>query len=153
MAPGYQRLARLASHSLLGPHASAAAGSGPFEVPATMAAIVVQAEGKLRFERNAPTPQPAANQVLIKVHGSSVNPVDWKIVNMLEGVRPGFDLSGVIVAVGSGVTSGRLKVGDEVWADNAPKNFKNVVELGACAQYRLGELIPRNFWNSENLLW
>src|SRR4051812_7642197 len=72
-------------------------------------------------------PEPAAGEVLVKVHAASVNPIDWKIrAGHLRGFRdyplpfiPGWDVSGVIESVGVGVT--RLKPGDEVygWPDPA----------------------------------
>eukprot|EP00462_Mataza_sp_D1_P018070 CAMPEP_0175139342 /NCGR_PEP_ID=MMETSP0087-20121206/10848_1 /TAXON_ID=136419 /ORGANISM="Unknown Unknown, Strain D1" /LENGTH=597 /DNA_ID=CAMNT_0016422339 /DNA_START=169 /DNA_END=1962 /DNA_ORIENTATION=- len=73
--------------------------------------------------REVAMPPVKANQVLIKVEASSVNPVDWKFCSgRLDGwmpaefpMIPGFDCSGTVVAVGPGCQ--RLKVGDEVWAD------------------------------------
>ena len=59
-------------------------------------------------------PEPGLGEVLIKVHASSVNPVDWKIVT--EKGLPlrfphtlGFDVSGEIVSKGS-LTSSRLQI-------------------------------------------
>ena len=62
------------------------------------------------------------NDVVVQVYAASLNPVDWKFVDgmfaLLEpllGVRfpqiPGFDVSGVVVAVGQNCH--RLRVGDE----------------------------------------
>ena len=34
----------------------------------------------LKFE-DAPRPQPAAGELLIRVHAAAVNPVDWKITS------------------------------------------------------------------------
>jgi NADPH:quinone reductase-like Zn-dependent oxidoreductase len=67
-----------------------------------------------------PTPKPSAEEVLVKVSGTSLNPVDWKIrAGHLKAVMPlqfpailGRDVAGTVVAVGSGVT--RFKVGDKV---------------------------------------
>jgi len=74
-------------------------------------------------EVDVPAPgAPAATQVRVQVAGSSVNPVDWK---MIKGDRAkqwsyphvfGSDCAGTVLEVGSGVS--RLKVGDAVWADN-----------------------------------
>jgi NADPH:quinone reductase-like Zn-dependent oxidoreductase len=75
---------------------------------------------------------------LIKVASSSVNPVDWKILSGMMGPTapidniPGFDCSGVVVAVGSAVT--RFKAGDEVWADVVDRNDAGL-KLGAYAEY------------------
>lgn len=69
-----------------------------------------------------PRPRPHAGEVLIRVEAAAVNPVDWKIREgylreMLPHTLPlvmGWDVSGVITAIGSGVT--RFKVGDEVFS-------------------------------------
>src|SRR5262249_20292684 len=74
----------------------------------------------LKYE-DAPRPVPGLGEVLIHVHAAAVNPVDWKIrAGYLKGslnyklpMVPGWDASGVIEAVGPGVTS--LKKGDEVY--------------------------------------
>jgi NADPH:quinone reductase-like Zn-dependent oxidoreductase len=66
-----------------------------------------------------PVAQPAADQVLIRVAASSLNPLDYKLADLnFMGRRPpvalGLDLAGVVVAVGAGVTG--LAVGDAVAA-------------------------------------
>ena len=71
----------------------------------------------LRFED-----APAAGELLIKVHAASVNAIDWKArAGYLKDVfplplpfTPGWDVSGVVEAVGFGVT--KFKKGDEVYA-------------------------------------
>jgi len=68
-----------------------------------------------------PRPQPGPGEVLIRVHASSVNPVDWKIrAGYMKQFMPlalpfvlGRDVSGVVEAAGPGVTG--LKKGDEVY--------------------------------------
>jgi len=70
---------------------------------------------------DAPKPVPQAGEVLIKVHATSVNPIDWKIrAGHLRGFReyplpftPGCDVSGVVESTGTGAT--RWKSGDEVY--------------------------------------
>lgn len=74
----------------------------------------------LRLE-DAPMPVPGPGEVLIKVHATSVNPVDCAIrAGYLRAVREfplpmtlGWDVSGTIAALGEGVTA--WKVGDEVY--------------------------------------
>jgi len=69
-----------------------------------------------------PEPEAETGQVLIEVHASSVNPIDWKIRQGQMASRfgeefpqrLGFDVSGIVQAVGDGVTE--LKVGDSVYA-------------------------------------
>lgn len=64
---------------------------------------------------------PTGDQVRVRVHAASVNPVDWKIrageLKMMTGSKfprgMGEDFAGVVEAVGPGVT--RFKVGDEVF--------------------------------------
>lgn len=59
-------------------------------------------------------PKPGLGEVLINVSGSSVNPVDWKVILAGSGLPVrfphtlGFDVSGTIAAVGPGTS--RLKV-------------------------------------------
>ena len=67
-------------------------------------------------------PTPAAGELLIKVQAASVNPIDWKTrAGYLKDFFPhtlpfipGWDASGIVEAVGSGVT--KFKKGDEVYA-------------------------------------
>jgi NADPH:quinone reductase-like Zn-dependent oxidoreductase len=89
----------------------------------TMKAVRIRQYGGpevLKYE-DAPRPQPAAGEVLIRVHAASVNPVDRAIREGYFKERipyklplvPGWDVAGVVDAVGAGVT--RLKPGDEVY--------------------------------------
>lgn len=66
-----------------------------------------------------PKPVPQAGQVLVRVHATSINPLDYQV---RRGDYPdlvplpaitGHDVSGVVEAVGPGVTS--FVPGDEVW--------------------------------------
>ena len=75
----------------------------------------------LRLE-DIPQPSPGPGELLVRVHAASVNPVDWNVrQGHMQQFLPlklpavlGWDLSGVIEAVGTGV--GKFKVGDEVYA-------------------------------------
>jgi NADPH:quinone reductase-like Zn-dependent oxidoreductase len=86
-------------------------------------------------------PRPGAREVLVEVHCSSLNPVDWKIRRGdLKLIIPrrfpralGIDVSGVIVEVGRAVT--RFKVGDEVFGMANP--LAN--QFGGYAQFALVE--------------
>ena len=72
----------------------------------------------LRYEE-APRPEPGTGEVLIRVHGAGVNPVDWKVregyardfLKHALPLVPGWDVSGVVEAAGPGAT--RWKPGDE----------------------------------------
>src|ERR1700693_956829 len=84
---------------------------------------------------DAPKPEPAAGEVLVKVHAASINPIDWKIrAGHMRGFRDyplpfilGWDVSGVIESAGAGVT--RWKAGNEVYG--RPDSARN----GAYAEY------------------
>ena len=67
-----------------------------------------------------PKPEPTANQVLVRIKASGVNPLDSKIrMGKAPHAKPvlpavlGTDLAGVVEAVGQDVTA--FKVGDEVY--------------------------------------
>jgi len=70
---------------------------------------------------DAPKPEPGAGEVLVKVHATSVNPIDWKVraghlKNFREYPLPfilGWDVSGVVESAGLGVSG--FKPGDEVY--------------------------------------
>ena len=68
---------------------------------------------------DVPKPVPGAGQVLVRVHATSINPLDYQV---RRGDYPdyvplpaitGHDVSGVVEEVGPGVTS--FAAGDEVW--------------------------------------
>lgn len=93
-----------------------------------MKAIICKQYGPadlLRFEEVA-TPSPADDEVLIKIHAASVNPLDWRLmrgdpflVRFFCGLfKPkheiiGSDFAGQIEAVGKDVK--QLKIGDQVF--------------------------------------
>jgi NADPH2:quinone reductase len=89
-------------------------------------------------ERNLPEPVPGPTEVLVKVHATSVNPVDYKIrqAGSWAGIEPpaviGYDVSGVVEAVGDAV--GDLEVGDEVFY--TPEIF---VGQGSYAEYHVAD--------------
>lgn len=102
-----------------------------------MQAIVCRSYGppeSLRLEE-VPVPVPADDEVLIRVHAASVNPIDrtyrgrpYALRAMLGWTKPkdpgvGRDLAGTVEAIGKSVT--RFKAGDEVFG----------VARGAFAEY------------------
>ncbi|MCD2180862.1 zinc-dependent alcohol dehydrogenase family protein [Rhizobium sp. GN54] len=69
--------------------------------------------------RDMPKPVPQAGQVLVRVHATSINPLDYQVrrgdyrdLVPLPAIT-GHDVSGVVEAVGPGVTA--FSPGDEVW--------------------------------------
>jgi len=89
----------------------------------------------VRYE-DLPKPVPADNEILVRVHAASVNPLDWHymegrpyLVRMDRGFgkpenpRLGVDFAGTVEAVGKNVR--RFKPGDQVFG----------AKLGAFAQY------------------
>src|SRR3990170_1843391 len=84
-------------------------------------------------------PAPNANEVLVKVLATSVNPADWHSMRgkplfsraTLGLLRPkhkilGVDIAGRVEAVGSGVT--QFKPGDEVYANLLDRAFGGFAE-------------------------
>lgn len=103
-------------------------------------------------ERDLPKPQPKSNELLVKVHATSVNPIDYKIRRAGSWLTQppdiiGYDVSGVVEAVGAGVLD--FNIGDEVYytPEIAPGT-------GSYAEYHLvSDLIighkPRNLTHEE----
>jgi NADPH:quinone reductase-like Zn-dependent oxidoreductase len=87
-------------------------------------AIVIESFGGPEVLRPAdvPSPEPAADEVLIEVAYAAVNPVDWKIrEGMLAGMFPhefpvilGWDAAGTVKDTGKNVTG--FRIGDRVYA-------------------------------------
>jgi len=89
-------------------------------------------------------PQIKSDQMLVKVHATSVNPIDWKIrsgmIQLLTGYNfpliLGFDVAGVVEEVGNSVTG--FQVGDSIYAylDSLPggayAEYAAVSERAAC---------------------
>lgn len=66
-----------------------------------------------------PVPSPGPGEILVEVHASSLNPLEYKLadINFLGRIPPvvlGFDLAGLVIAVGPGVRS--FAPGDRVMA-------------------------------------
>ena len=103
----------------------------------TMKAVVIDRYGgnDVVHIRDVSLPSPGRNDVLVRVHASSVNPVDWKIragmAKILTGrTFPkllGSECSGEIVGIGAGVTL--FQKGDQVIV------CPGIRRLGAFAEY------------------
>ena len=119
----------------------------------TMRAVRIErygsAEDVLVFSNDTPVPQPADDEILVKVHATAINPVDCvarngygrNIFSTLWGELPlilGRDISGVVTDIGRNVS--QFSPGDEVYA--AP-------HIGCYAEYATvkaehAALKPRN---------
>ncbi|UKO97369.1 NAD(P)-dependent alcohol dehydrogenase [Nostoc sp. UHCC 0870] len=88
-----------------------------------MKAVIIRRYGAtdvLQYEE-LEQPQIKPDELLVRVHASSVNPIDWKtrkgMLSFLTGNKfpmiLGFDVAGEVVAVGSQVT--RFRVGDAIY--------------------------------------
>jgi len=84
-----------------------------------------------------PTPEPAADEIRVRVHAAGVNPVDWKIREGRVQARipgafpliPGWDAAGTVDACGPGATD--FRPGDAVFAYCR----KPVIQHGTYAEY------------------
>jgi len=112
-----------------------------------MKAIVHRAYGpaeQVLELRDIDVPTPRSDEVLVSVRAASVHPDVWHVIEGFPSVVrlfgnglvkpkklvPGTDLSGVVEAVGAGVT--RFKVGDEVFGESTSIAWWNG---GAYAEY------------------
>ena len=140
---------RLLPAVVLGVAASGGAAQAEL-VPKTMGAWVATELGGQRYEKAFRTPQigdlhtkfadlPTECEVLVKVMASSVNPCDLHTAATLGPTVAGSDIAGVVVELSTTGCTGRLKVGDQVWADigavTKTAGGKSTKELGGYAEY------------------
>jgi NADPH:quinone reductase-like Zn-dependent oxidoreductase len=85
---------------------------------------------------DVPVPTPGEGEILVKVAGSGINPIDWKV---REGANRAYfpatfpqiisrEFSGTVAGLGAGVSD--FAVGDEVYG---------ISPLGSCAEYTLAK--------------
>ncbi len=97
-------------------------------------AVVIEAYGgkdQLK-EATVQLPELKANQLLVKVAATSINPIDWKLrEGYLKQMFPwdfpiilGWDVAGDIVEIGADVTE--FKVGDAIYARPGNDSFWDV---------------------------
>ncbi|KAL2335656.1 hypothetical protein Fmac_016869 [Flemingia macrophylla] len=97
----------------------------------------------LKFESNIPIPEIKGDQVLIKVVAAGLNPIDYKrALGIFKNTdspfptAPGFDVAGVVAAVGSEVR--KFNVGDEVYGD-IHVYAMSPNSIGSLAEYTVAE--------------
>ena len=92
----------------------------------------------LQVEHDVPEPTPGPHDVVVEVHASAINPVDWKIregrhADLVDlPLTLGWDVAGTVVRTGEAVT--KVEVGDAVFArpeltgDGAQADYACVAE-------------------------
>ncbi len=122
--------------SSLGALACLGAASGATMRASRIHAPITYDDTSSVFVDEVDAPTAGEGEVVIRVLGSSVNPVDWKLAE--QGVyaapRPlGADVSGVVAACAA---CARLRVGDAVWADVGYSGlYPGASGAGAWAEY------------------
>lgn len=119
-------------------------------------AIVINQYGSaevLQYQ-DIPKPQIKSDQMLVKVHAASVNPVDWKMrkgmLKIVTGnkfpIALGFDVSGEVVEVGSQVT--QFKPGDLIFACLDQTTGGSYAEYAAVSE-KVACLKPQNITHEQ----
>ncbi|OZM56904.1 NADPH:quinone reductase [Lottiidibacillus patelloidae] len=113
-----------------------------------MKAIVIEAYGDKNtlVEKEIDTPKISEDQVLVEIHATSINPIDWKVrEGYLKEMIPfefpiilGWDAAGVVVEAGSNVTD--FKVGDRVFTRPATTNRGTYAEYVAVESNLLAKM-------------
>lgn len=85
--------------------------------PAQQKALLIKEKFGDFMVDSVPVPKPGKDEVLLKIHSSALNPVDWKLskYDFLGEQYPairGSDIAGEVVELGEGVTE--IAIGDRV---------------------------------------
>ena len=88
-------------------------------MPAQQKALFLVAPHGEYEVRSRDVTEPGPGEVLVEVHATALNPVDWKIrewnlFNLEYPLVLGHDAAGIVRKVGEGVTN--VSVGDKVYA-------------------------------------
>lgn len=119
-------------------------------IPTQMTAMTINRYGKTPVQKTTvPMPSVGDNDVLVKVHSASVNPLDFKIRNGdLKLVLPfaiplilGNDFAGTVVAVGKNVQN--FAIGDKVFARTDTLRIGSFAEFIAIDHANLAKM-PSN---------
>ncbi|HEX3672506.1 MAG TPA: NADP-dependent oxidoreductase [Candidatus Cybelea sp.] len=95
-----------------------------------MQAVVVEHRGETGSLREVPVPNPAPNEILVRVTAAGVNPIDWKMRDRDDRRFPfvlGQDFAGVVSATGNRVT--KYREGERIFGMSR--------DHGSYAQYTL----------------
>ncbi|MCM3782083.1 NADP-dependent oxidoreductase [Neobacillus mesonae] len=113
-----------------------------------MKAVVINQYGSKEelVEQEVNKPNAEANQVVVKLEATSINPIDWKLregylKEMFDWEFPiilGWDAAGVITDVGSNVT--KWKVGDRVFSRPETTRLGTYAEYTAVDEHLLAKL-------------
>jgi len=116
------------------------------------AMLLTEYGGEYPFaERDVPTPEPGPGEVLVRVAGTSLNPIDNKIATMGTALAfapelpalLGMDMSGIVEAAGPGAA--RFSVGDRVFGcPGGVKGLPGTLAEYAVADERLLARAPEN---------
>ncbi len=113
-----------------------------------MKAIVIDQYGEKNVltEREVETPSIQDNQVLVEIHATSINPIDWKVrAGYLKEMLPfefpiilGWDAAGVITEKGNNVTN--FEVGERVFTRPATSREGTYAEYVAVDENLLAKM-------------
>lgn len=113
-----------------------------------MKAVVINQYGSKEelVEQEVNKPRAEANQVVVKLEATSINPIDWKLregylKEMYDWEFPiilGWDVAGVITEIGSNVS--KWKVGDRVFSRPDTTRFGSYAEYTAVDEHLLAKL-------------
>ncbi|MGG4403747.1 NADP-dependent oxidoreductase [Paenibacillus amylolyticus] len=113
-----------------------------------MKAVVINQYGSKEelVEQEVNKTRAEANQVVVKLEATSINPIDWKLregylKEMYDWEFPiilGWDVAGVITEIGSNVT--KWKVGDRVFSRPDTTRFGSYAEYTAVDEHLLAKL-------------
>lgn len=132
------------------------------QIPDKMTAVVLDSytgADALRVEEQS-VPKPGPNEVLVKVAASPINPSDLAFLEGDYGIKkptpvvPGFEGSGIVVAVGSGMMGKYLNgkrvacisqgKGDGIWADYVVTTTNLALPLGTTVSLEQGSMSAVN---------
>lgn len=106
------------------------------ELPRTQQALKVQGPGSVELQDGCPLPRPAQDEILVRVVCVSINPFDWKSLDMSPspGSTWGCDFSGEIMELGESVNRQKFCIRDRVAGISTGNNPADHV-TGAFTEY------------------